>query len=216
MGWAALILLAAVAAALLWLLRLPRMLWAATGMVLMLGCAGYALQGRPGMPGATPKPQVDAIEVAPEFVTLREEMWGRFTQEAALATAADGLLRAGNTQEAAQVALAAVRRYPKSAEVWTNLGSVLATHDGGNMSPPALFAFRRAMALAPRHPAPRFFFGLALIQGGKIGEARAAWVEALRLTPAKATYRAAIGERIALLDMLAAQMAQQQPAPQQQ
>ncbi len=214
MGWIALALVAVATAALLWLLGLPRLLWAAAGTVLMLGCAGYALQGTPRLPAAAPKPQVDAIEIAPEFVELREEMWGRFTQEAALATAADGLLRAGSTQQAVQVALAAVRRYPQSAEVWTNLGSVLATHDGGTLSPAALFAFRRALALAPKHPAPPFFLGLALVQGGKISEARAAWQQALRLTPEKAEYRRGIAERIALLDMLAAQNAQAGGAPQ--
>ena len=34
------------------------------------------------------------------------------------------------------------------------------------MTPAAQLAFQRAEQLAPDHPAPRFFYGLALAQGG--------------------------------------------------
>ena len=211
MGWVSLFAVLALAAALLAVLRLPRALWSAAGAVLLLGATGYALQGRPGLPGAKPKPQVDTIEVAPEFVALREAMWGRFTAEWQLETTADALLRAGNARGAVQVLLSGVRRYPDDPELWTALGSALVAHDGGNVSPPALNAFGRALALAPRHPAPRFFLGLGYVQAGDLGKAREAWAQALALTPPNAAYRRDIAERIAVIDALAQMQAGQAP-----
>lgn len=211
MGWLSLALVLALAAGLLVALRLPRALWSAAGAVLMLGAAGYALQGRPGLAGAAPKPRVETIEVAPEFVALREAMWGRFTAEWQLQLTADALLRAGNARGAVQVLLAGVKRYPRDAELWTALGSALVAHDGGNVSPPALNAFGRAIALAPRHPAPRFFLGLGYVQAGDLGKARAAWAQSLALTPPGAGYRQGIAERIAVLDALAQMQAGQAP-----
>lgn len=211
MGWLSLGLVLLLAAGLLLALRLPRSLWSAAGAVLMLGATGYALQGSPALPDARPKPQIDAIEVAPEFVALREAMWGRFTAEWQLQTTADALLRAGNARGAVQVLLGGVKRYPTDAELWTALGSALVAHDGGNMSPPALNAFNRALALAPRHPAPRFFLGLGYVQAGELGLARAAWAQALTLAPPNAAYRREIAERIAVLDALAQMQAGQAP-----
>lgn len=214
MGWVALAAVMALVGALLALLRLPRALWSATGAALMLGATGYALQGRPLLPGAVPHPSIDTIEVAPEFVALREAMWGRFTAEWAQAKTADALLRAGNARGAVQVMLAGVRRYPDDPELWTGLGSALVAHDGGNVSPPAARAFARAIALAPRHPAPRFFLGLGYVQGGDLARARALWAEALALTPPNAAYRRGIAERLAVLNALA-QMQAGAPGPQQ-
>jgi cytochrome c-type biogenesis protein CcmH len=77
---------------------------------------------------------------------------------------------------------------------------VLALHDGGTLSPSAEFAFRRAIALAPKHPGPYFFLGVADIRAGQLAAARAAWAQALALTPPDASYRKEIADRLALLD----------------
>ena len=61
-------------------------------------------------------------------------------------------------------------------------------------------SFRRAMSLAPGHPGPPFFLGLAYIRAGQFAEARQWWARALRLTPADAGYRPEIADRLALLD----------------
>jgi cytochrome c-type biogenesis protein CcmH/NrfG len=93
--------------------------------------------------------------------------------------------------------------------LWTGLGTVLATHDGGRMSPAALFAFSRAMRLAPEHPAPFFFAGLAYVRAGEFAKARPYWARALAVTPAGVSYHGAIAERLALLDrFLAVEAAQ--------
>lgn len=216
MGWAMLAALMVLAAALLWWLRLPRLLWTSVGTALALGGAGYALQGHPGLAGASPKPAArqDAIGTAPEIIALRGAMWGKFTEEAAYEAAFDALLRAGAAGSAAKLAIGGVRRYPNSAELWTDLGSALVANDQ-SLSPPARFAFARAIALAPDHPAPRFFLGLALIESGRLPEARAAWAESLARVPSGARYRGEIADRLAALDQFiaAAQAAAAAAAP---
>lgn len=210
MGWVMLAVVAISAAALLVVLRLPRLIWTTAGAALMLGCAGYAVQGRPGLPDAKPKPQVESIETAPELIALRTAMWGKFTVEAEYETAFDALMRVGDARSAVALAIGGVRKYPNSAELWTDLGSAYVTHDGGIMSPTARFAFDRAIAIAPQHPAPRFFRGLGHIQSGQLAEGRADWIAALARVPANAPYRPAIVERIAVLDQFIRMAAQAQ------
>jgi len=86
--------------------------------------------------------------------------------------------------------------------LWTGLGTTLASHDGNAVSPPALFAFRQAIRVAPQHPAPYFFLGLAYVRAADYPAARQAWVKALALSPERASYRRDIAVRLALLDRL--------------
>jgi hypothetical protein len=76
-------------------------------------------------------------------------MFGIGTGEAAFLGTSDAMIRAGNLRSAADLALAGLRQSPNSAMLWTGLGSVLVQHDGNTMSPATMFAFRRAIALAP-------------------------------------------------------------------
>lgn len=207
MGWVALAMVAVLAAGLMLILRVPRLLWTIAAAALMLGCAGYAIQGSPNLPSAAPRPQVKSIETAPELIALRTQMWGGFTVESQYEVAFDALMRSGAAASAVKLAIAGVTKYPDSAELWTDLGSALVTHDG-SMSPSARFAFDRAVALAPQHPAPRFFRGLGHIQSGRLDDGRADWLKALEMTPANAPYRAGIVERIAVLDQFIAMAAQ--------
>lgn len=213
MGWVALAVIGMVAAALLWRLGVPKMLWTTVAAALMLGAAGYALQGSPGRSASPAKPKRETTEIAAEVAALRGRMFSRFTADAAYETAADAMLRAGLPGNAVKVTLGGIDRYPGSIQLWTELGTVLVAHDGGNVSPAALFAFRRAMQLNPRHPGPPFFLGLGYIQAGQFPEARQWWGRALALTPADASYRGEIADRVALLDQFLAMAARQQQAP---
>lgn len=204
MGWAALAVLGLLAGALLWRLRLARSLWTLAGAALMLGATGYALQGSPSVPAAPRAAGQQGSEVEPAIVELRGDLFGRFTQEAAIMTASDALLRSGADEGAVRLLLGSIYRYPRDAELWTGLGSNLAVHDGGQVSPAARFAFFRAVQLAPKHPGPRFFLGLAYVRAGDFVAARMHWREALRLSPAGAGYRGEIAFRLALLDRLLA------------
>ena len=211
MGWIALALIGIAAAALLWRLGVPRMLWTTAAAALMLGAAGYALQGSPNRAASPAKPKLDTTEIAAEIALLRGQMFSRFTVDAAYETAADAMLRAGLPGNAVKVTLGGLDRYPRSIQLWTELGSVLVAHDGGNVSPAALFAFRRAMQLNPRHPGPPFFLGLGYIQAGQFADARTWWLRALALTPPGSAYRGEIVERLTLLDQVMTMAARQPP-----
>jgi cytochrome c-type biogenesis protein CcmH len=73
-------------------------------------------------------------------------------------------------------------------------------HGGGLMSPAAQLAFGRAASLAPDHPGPPFFYGLALAQGGNYEEAERIWRGLLANAPPEAEYRRVIAERLQALE----------------
>lgn len=192
MGWAMLALIGLGALGLLWLCGAPRALWSVGAAALMLGASGYALQGRPGLAGA-PVKATDSKAVDPQVVAqlaeVRGMMFGRFTSLDTAFYPADALMRSGRPQTAAQMMLGAVRQSPDDAALWTWLGMTLVEADSGTMSPAAALAFRRAMVLAPRHPGPAFFYGMAQARTGQAEAAVPLLTRALALTPATASYR---------------------------
>ena len=206
MGWIALALIGAAAGGVLWLVGLPRGLWSFVGAALMLGATGYALQADPALPGHPVKANAEPIAVDPGLIELRDDMLGRYRADTAYLVAGDAMLRNGNPAYAANVILGGIAKYPDSLALWTGLGMTLATHDGGQVSPPARFAFQRAMQLAPRHPAPPFFLGLAYVRAGDLAAARPYWARALALTPPGIGFRGEIAERLAVLDQFLAEM----------
>src|SRR4029079_8860565 len=109
---------------------------------------------------------------------------------------ADGYQRRGDTEGAAEVLESAVRRHPQDADLWVAYGYALVVHGGNMMGPAAQLAFQRAAAIAPNHPAPRFFYGLALAQGGNYDEAERVWRELLPTIPADSQFRAITEQRL--------------------
>jgi cytochrome c-type biogenesis protein CcmH/NrfG len=203
MGWTTLALLIVAAVVLLWRLGVPRDLAAFVGAALMLGAAGYALQGRPGLASASVSPVIDAREVDPAFSLLRNTMFGRFTVAESYFAVGDALTRSGSPRTAVSLYIGAINAQPRNAALWTALGSAYAEHDG-TVSPAARFAFEHAMRLAPQHSGPPFFYGLALVRAGAFREGRVWWRRAYRLTPAGLSYRRDIADRLALLDQFLA------------
>lgn len=213
MGWLLFLGLAIAAGLLLWLLRYPRRLWAVPAMAVMLGGAGYAWQGSPGLAGQSVEAAKQEGQIDPELVALREAFFGRFNFDAAYFMASDAMERSGSTQAAAKVMIGAVRKAPDDAALWTWAGVVVAQNDGNQISPASRFAFQRAMTLAPKHPGPAFFYGLAHIREGKLAEARPFWAKAVELTPSNASYRGELLTRLFLLDRFL-ESQQAGPAPQ--
>lgn len=209
MGWIALAVIGVVAFGLLWLLGLPRMLWSLSGAALMLGAAGYALQARPGLAGAPVEASKKAQPDEPMLRDLRSAMFGRFTYIDGYFFAADALIRGGDPDKAARLMQGGVRSSPQDAALWTWFGMALVEADGRTMSPAAGVAFRRAVALAPKHPGPAFFYGLAHVRAGQFAAALPWWKRALALTPPDASYRKAIATRVALLEQFLALQARE-------
>jgi len=199
MGWIMLGLIGLGSAAILWLSGVARSLWSFVGAAMMLGAAGYALQGSPTLPGHPVAANAEPIDVDAGLIELRDSMLGRYTAEGAYLVAADGVTRAGDTRSAVQAVLGGINKYPRSLALWTGLGSALALHDG-SVSPAALFAFKHAAQLNEKHPAPPYFLGLAYIRAGEYATARPYWAKALELSPPKQPYRQQIAEQLARLD----------------
>lgn len=218
MGWLMLVLIALGAALLLWLTGFPRKLWTVAATALMLGAAGYAWQGSPGLAGHPVTAAQKPGEMDVNIVAIRDAMFGRFNFTWASFARADAMTRVGAPDTAARAMILTVRQAPGDAGAWAWLGIKLAENDGNQVSPAAKFAFERALQLAPRHPGPPFLYGLALLREGKFAEARPFWAKAVELTPEKASYRDELTMRLFLLDRLleakaAAEQGAVAPAP---
>lgn len=199
MGWVMLVLLGVTTAALLMVLRVPRLLWPLVGAMLMLGAAGYAWQGAPGLPGQPVSAEAVKLPVEPAYKDMRDALFGRFNGESLYFGISDRMLGDGDARAAAAVITGGIRYAPQNAALWSELGNVLALHDHA-VSPASLFAFQQAMRLSPTHPGPPFFLGWTYIRSGQLAEARPYWARALALTPKGAFYRPAIADRLAALD----------------
>ncbi|TPG52866.1 tetratricopeptide repeat protein [Sphingomonas glacialis] len=194
-----LVLVGVAAAGLLWGLGIGRSLWTIAGAALVLGAAGFALQSARHLPGKPIAADVTPITVDPGMVAFREAVFAPSRVDSLALASADARLQAGDAHAAADGLRREIALRPDDAMLWTGLGYVLALHDSA-VSPAAKFAFRRAVALAPRSPGPAFFLGMAYVDAGEVAQARPAWAYALAATPADAPYRDDIAQRLEALD----------------
>jgi cytochrome c-type biogenesis protein CcmH len=214
--WALLLALAALGLALLLLrwMGKPRLGWEAIGAALLLGIAGYGLQGSPGLPGS-PRAPAEKISGDPAtLVAARNALNGKGKPLGSnLVVMADAYARHGQYADAAGLLRVAVDQNPKDADAWLALANALVGHAEGTLSPAALYAYRHAAEAAPSNPGPPFFLGLALAQSGRFSEARNLWADLLQRTPADAPWRADLQDRLGRLDTLIAQQNQAQGMP---
>lgn len=201
MGWIVLLALALAAFAAVW--RFGRLDIAGLQLLaaaLLLALAGYAWQGRPGLGGSPKAPP--ATEEVPDstFTEMRGDMLGRFDTADRWLTIAETFQRRGDTRGGAGVIRSALRAHPENAILWIGYGNALVIHSGGLITPAAQLAFDRAAQLAPDHPAPRFFFGLALAQSGRLDEAERVWRDLLATAPPDAGWRAGVEAQLEQLE----------------
>lgn len=185
----AVFLLAAIVAltlAALWLLRLRGAILTLAAAALMIGAAGYVLQGRPGLAGS---PASAAARAAPVPLTVaRKALMGQFTAADTWMTISEGYASRGKTAEAVGVMNSAIRARPTDYAMWVGLGNAIAEH-ARTLTPGARFVFTRAAELAPGHPAPGFFLGLAEARSGRLAEAARLWRGVLASAPADVSWR---------------------------
>jgi cytochrome c-type biogenesis protein CcmH len=201
-GWFFAIALALVCfIALAVVLKVPRKGWEAVGAALILGLAGYALQGSPAQPGApkAPAEQAGKQDVAAEVDARRKLGNGAMPSDKLLFTA-DAFARHGQYADAAELLRTAVRKDPNNGDAWLAMANALVQHAEGNLSPAAIYAFQRANQAAPDHPGPPFFLGLALAQSGRLSEGRAMWADLLARTPKDAPWHDELVAKLAELD----------------
>jgi cytochrome c-type biogenesis protein CcmH len=196
MGFAWLGLLALIAMALLWLLKLRGSLLMLAAAAIAFGCAGYAMQARPDLAGT---PRSSATRPPPVPLSgARHALMGQFDAADAWMSMSEALASRGNTEDAANLLRAQVKRHPNDYRLWVGLGNALVDHSR-TLSPSARLAFQRATALAPGYPAPPFFLGLAEARSGNPGAAVRLWQGILADAPADASWRPMIEDGLLLM-----------------
>lgn len=196
MGWLFLFLLFALSLGCLRWLGVRGGFLTAAGAALLLGGAGYALQGSPNLPGA-PAEGSSGRGVLP-LAEARHAFFGEFSPEEGWLRMSEALARDGNTEDAVGILQNAVRRYPRDPQLWIGLGNALVDHARG-LTPPAELAYQRAAEAAPGHPAAPFFYGLALARSGDRQQAVEIWKAVLAKAPPNASWRPLIEQGIAAL-----------------
>lgn len=216
MTWVLIIVLALAAfVAVALLFRVPRGNWEVIGAALLLGVAGYALQGSPRMPAA-PKVAANSQADGSGAVADRQKLGEGAGMDDKHLVIADALSRHGQFADAAEVLRGAVKKDPNNAAAWLSMGNALVGHAEGMISPAAIYAYGRAADVAPDSAGPPFFLGLALIRSGRIDEGRTIWAGLLERSPKDAPWRADLAARLGELDTFLARQGEAMTAPQQQ
>jgi cytochrome c-type biogenesis protein CcmH/NrfG len=205
MGWIIFLGLAVMVGGLLWWRgAMPRAALELTGAALLLGLAGYAWQGNPGFAGQPRQAAAAAQKLTAdeEALATRAKMGRQFGNAQQWLVLADAFNSRGRHGEAANYLRNGIKEHPRDSDLWVGLGNALVLHANGVISPAAQFAFQRAADIAPEHPAPPFFFGLALAQSGQIDQARAVWQQLLDRSPKDAEWRADLEGRLAAINQM--------------
>ena len=196
MGLANLAVIVAATLGLLWLLRLRGAVFTFAAAALMIGAAGYALQGRPSLGGS---PDLAVTRGPPLPLTgARKALLGQFNAADTWMTISEGYAARGQTEDAVGVMNSAIRARPTDFALWVGLGNALSDH-ARTLTPGAHFAFVRAAELAPGHPAPSFFLGLAEARSGQSEQALKRWRNILANAPADATWRPLVADAVLAL-----------------
>ena len=194
-----LVILAAIVAAtlaMLWLLRLRGAGLTLAAAALMIGAAGYAFQGRPAL-GGSPRLAADRGPPIP-LTGARKALLGQFNAADTWMTISEGYAARGQTQDAVGVMNSAIRARPTDFALWVGLGNALSDH-ARTLTPGAHFAYVRAAQLAPGHPAPLFFLGLAEARSGQPERAMMRWRLILANAPADASWRPLIEDALLII-----------------
>ena len=197
MGLLLLVLLALLSLAGLWVLRVRGSLLSLAAAALMFGGAGYALQGRPGLPGSSAKASADNHYV--DVAGARHMLMGQFTKSEHWMIIADSFASRSKTDEAVAIIQSGLRAHPDDYTLWVGLGNALVDH-AGVMTPAADLAYARAEKVAPWAAAPKFFHGLAQLRSGKRAAALAEWKTLLASAPAQAEWRPLVEDGVAMLE----------------
>lgn len=176
----------------------------APASVLLLGLAGYAWQGSPGVAGH-PVQAKSRVTFDERLAEKRRSIGERLGPASKWLIMSDGLARSGDTEKAANILIGGLRTQPDDANLWVGMGNALLAHSGGVLTPSADYAYRRAIALEPKGISPRYFLGLALAQSGQFEQGKAVWTALAQDLPPESDLRNELDRNALFLDQLVAQ-----------
>lgn len=105
-------------------------------------------------------------------------------------------LRLGRYDDAAKAWANALRVLGSTPVRETSLGEALVFAANGHVTPEALAAFERALALAPQFQQARFYIGLSAAQAGDKLKARDIWTKLVAEAPGDAEWTGVVRDRI--------------------
>ena len=178
-------------------------------LVLIVGAtAVYGALGRPGLAGLAYQPdQAAAQPVADGGPTLGQALDQLGAHLAEHPNDLEGwqlygrtLTGVGRHSAAANAFGRAARLDPHDAELRIAQGEALMRVNDGQVTLPARVAFAWAATLAPGHPAPQYYRGLALLQEEKPDEARAVWAGLAERATGAEPWAAGLTAQLGVLD----------------
>ncbi len=197
MGWVLIVLLALGVFLALWRFAgFDRVTLRLLTSALLIGLAGYAMQGRPLLYGKPVPPPARQEQSSSALGEARSQSPG-YDTGASWLTIADAYQSSADKQNLVRSIKARLRVHPDDAELWVGLGAALVMHADGMITPAAELSFRRAARLAPDHPGPKFFHGLSLARTGEPGKAERVWTELVANAPADAEWRSVVEANLA-------------------
>ena len=140
----------------------------------------YQLQGNPDLPGVpfaerAPDNTPDRARFAALLQQLEEHLKTDPRDPRGWQMLADGYLRLGEPDKAADALSRAVKQFPDNAEMKSAFGEALVLDSSGAVGPEALRVFNEALAIDPAQVAPRYYIGLSALQAGRPQEAYDTW-----------------------------------------
>ena len=205
-GWLALGLLSLLSlSVLVYYVRSSKGLWQVAAAAVLLGMAGYALQGRPSLPPAPAQPLEASAAGETQLVDIRADMDESFGSAKRWLVTADSFAKQGDYPLSASYIKSGLRNEPQNADLWSALGLQLMLASEGQMSPPAVLAFDNARAIQPQHPAPYYFAGLARLFAGDLDGAILHWEKTVSVATPKAKWKTRIESQLQAAKALQAQ-----------
>ncbi len=208
-GWFVLGLLSVLSLfALVFFVRSSKGLWQVAAAAVLLGMAGYALQGRPSLPPAPAQPLEASAVGATQLIEIRADMDESFGSAKRWLVTADSFAKQGDYPLSASYIQSGLRKDPQNADLWSALGLQLMLASEGQMSPAAQLAFDKARAIRPKYPAPYYFAGLARLYAGDLDGAILLWEKTVSLATPTAKWKTRIESQLQAAKALQVQAAQ--------
>lgn len=187
-------------------LKLPRAGYSLFGAALLLGLAGYAMQGSPDLDGAPKAQAFDTSGTGAAMVEARRSLFDTAMLPSRYVVSADAFSRRGQYEQAAAFLRGAVKENPQDTEAWLALGNALVEHADGQLTPAAIYAYGQGEKTDPTHPGAGYFLGVGLLRSGRPAEARSLWQELIDNAPDDAAWKPLLQERVVRLDELLMRM----------